>query len=438
MIRILTPLFLAILLAAPLRAEIDIQTVTSPQGQSAWLVQEDSIPMVAIELVFRGGATIEPDDQLGVVALMSDLLIEGAGDLDAQGFAAAVEALAAGISINAGRDSVTVSIRALSENLDQVIDLARLALTRPRFDDAALARLRAQHLAALERAARNPNRIASQEYAARAFAGHPYARPSDGTPETLTGLTRDHLRAAHRAALTRDRVLIGAAGDISADALGEMIDRLVGDLPLSQVPLPPYASYVLSGGVTVIDHPGPQSVIAFGHAGLPRDDPDFMAAFVMTEIFGGGRFGTRLMNELREQRGLTYGVGMSLASASFGDSFQGRLATDNARVADVIDLLREQWLWLASGGITQSDLDRAQTYLTGAYALRFDGNAAIAGILASMQFQGFPVDYVNFRNDLVRAVTLDDIHRVAARMIDPDALHFIVVGRPEGLQTRID
>jgi zinc protease len=200
------------------------------------------------------------------------------------------------------------------------------------------------------------------------------------------------------------------------------------------VDLPDYAEFTAPGGITVVDHQGPQSVIAFGHAGIARDDPDFMAAFVMNEIFGGGRFGTRLMRELREIRGLTYGVGTSVAAAPHGDSFQGRLSTDNARVGQVVELLRAEWEWLAEDGITQADLERVQTYLTGAYPLRFDGNASIAGTLASMQFQGFDIDYVNVRNDLVRAVSLADIERVADRMIDPEALHFVIVGQPQGLE----
>lgn len=427
------PLALALAFATPLHAEIDIQPITSPQGFSAWLVEETSIPFVAIELIFPGGANLDPDGAEGAVSLMTGLLSEGAGDLDAQGYAAALESLAGGVSFSAGRDSVSLTIRALSENRDEVMELARLALMEPRFDEASLQRARAQQLASLERAARNPNTIASRVFNEQAYAGHPYARPSDGTPESVAALTRDDILAAHQTALTRDRVLVGAAGDISAEELGAILDRLLADLPAANTALPDYAAFTLEGGTTVIPYDGPQSVIAFGHAGLPRDDDDFMAAFIMNEIFGGGRFGTRLMTELRETRGLTYGVGTSLASASHGDSYQGRLSTDNTRAAEVIDILRAEWEWLASGGITEDDLERIKTYLTGAYPLRFEGNGSIASILASMQFQGFDIDYVNIRNDLVRAVTLDDIHRVTARLIQPDALHFIIVGQPEGL-----
>lgn len=430
---LLKPLALALAFATPLHAEIDIQPVSSPQGFSAWLSEESSIPFVAIEIIFPGGANLDPEGAEGAVSLMSGLLSEGAGDLDAQEYAAALESLAGSVAFSAGRDSVSLSIQALSENRDQVIELARLALMEPRFDDAALNRARAQQLSSLERAARDPNSIASRTFNELAYVGHPYARPTGGTPESVAGLDRDAILSAHQTALTRDRVLIGAAGDISAEELGAILDRLLADLPEASVPLPDYAGFTAPPGITVVPHDGPQSVIAFGHAGLPRDDPDFMPAFVLNEIFGGGRFGTRLMTELRETRGLTYGVGTSLASASHGDSFQGRLSTANNRVGEVVEILRDEWEWLAGGGISEDDLDRIKTYLTGAYPLRFDGNGSIASILASMQFQGFDIDYVNIRNDLVNAVTLDDLERTAARLIKPEALHFVIVGQPEGL-----
>lgn len=430
---LLKPLALLLAFAAPLHAEVDIQPVTSPQGFDAWLSEERSIPFVAIEIIFPGGANLDPEGAEGAVSLMTSLLSEGAGDLDAQEYAAALESLAGSVSFSAGRDSVSLSIQALSENRDEVVELARLALMEPRFDEASLARARAQQRASLERAARDPNTIASRAFNALAYDGHPYARPTDGTPETVAGLTRDAISAAHQAALTRDRVLVGAAGDISAEELGDILDRLLANLPEATIPLPEYADFTAPPGVTVIPFDGPQSVIAFGHQGIPRDDDDFMAAFVMNEIFGGGRFGTRLMTELREVRGLTYGVGTSLASASHGDSFQGRLSTANDRAAEVVELLRAEWEWLADGGITEDDLERIKTYLTGAYPLRFDGNGSIASILASMQFQGFDIDYVNTRNDLVRALSLEDIDRVADRLIRPEALHFVIVGQPEGM-----
>lgn len=435
MIRLVLTLPLTLIwLALPLRAEIDITPVTSPGGVEAWLVQEDSIPFTALDLTFRGGANIEAAGKAGAVALMVGLLDEGAGDLDAQGFAAAAEELALEVRFDAGRDTVSVSARFLTENRDEAVALLRQALTRPRFDDDAIERVRAQALAGLRQDAVNPNSIASREFAAMAYGDHPYARSADGTPESVAALSRDDLVAAHQGALARDRVFVGAAGDISANELGALLDDLLDDLPETGAALPDRAAYELSPGVTVVPFDGPQSVIAFGHSGIARDDPDFLAAFVLNEVFGGGRFGTRLMSSLREERGLTYGVGAFLATADLGETYQGRMSTDNSRAAQAIELLRAEWADVAQNGITADELSRVQVYLTGAYPLRFDGNRSIAGVLSSMQFQGFDIDYVNYRNDLIDALTVDDMTRVAQGLMDADALHFVVVGQPEGLE----
>jgi len=434
MMRLLYSAALALTLASPVAAEIAIQPVATPDGNAAWLVEEHSIPFVSIELIFTGGAAIDPEGQSGAVSLMTALLNEGAGDMDALQYASALESLAGSVSFSAGRDSVTLSIRALSENRDQVVDLAILALTEARFDAASLERVRGQMVASLERDVRDPDTIAQRAFAELGYAGHPYANAPDGSPESVANLSRDTILDAHRTAFSRDLAYVGAAGDITPQELALIVDRILADLPVSSTPLPEYQSFAAPAGVSVIDYPGPQSVIQFGHAGMFYDDDDFMAAYLINTAFGGGGFGSRLMSELREERGLTYGVYTSLSSYRFGDSYVGRFSTANETAGEAIDLIRAQYEWLANGGITQDELDRVQTYLTGAYALRFDGNESIAGIMASMQFQGYPLDYVNIRNDLVRAVTLEDIRRVSARLAQPDALRFVVVGQPQGIE----
>ncbi len=424
---------LFVLVAAPLRAEVDITPVTSDSGVDAWLVQEPAIPFVALDLVFEGGATLDPDGAEGSVAMMSALLDQGGGALDAQAYAARTEALATRLSFDSGRDTVSVSARFLTENADQAITHLRRALVAPRFDAPAIERVRGQLIASLQRDARDPNALASRAFAQAAFAGHPYARPADGTPDSVAALTRDDIVAAHTAALARDRVHVGAAGDIGPDRLATLLDKLFDGMPDKGAPLPPRAEFGAEPGITQQPFDGPQSVIAFGHDGIARDDPNFLTAYVVNEVVGGGRFGTRLMRELREKRGLTYGASSFLATGLLGQSYQGRVSVQNANAGRVIALIRAEWRKLSEDGITAEELDRIKTYLTGAYPLRFDGNTAIAGIMASMQYQDFGIDYVNTRNAQVRAVTLDQANALARRLYKPEALRFVVVGQPEGL-----
>lgn len=421
--------------AAPLRAGVDIVEIVSPGGIAAWLVEEPAIPFLALELRFRGGAALDPEGREGAVALMTYLLEEGAGDYDSIAFAEATESLAAHFRFSVDNDTVSISARFLTENRDEAVELLRLALMEPRFDEMEVERIRAQVLSSLRAAERNPDSIASRTFVALAYAGHPYAIPADGTLDSMAALTVEDLREAHAAAIARDRLVVSAVGDIDAEALGHLLDRLLGDLPETGAPMPPAVEGTIAPGLTVVPFDGPQSHIVFGHEGPPRDDPDFLIAFLINDAVGGSGFTSRLMRSLREERGLTYGVYTWLAPRALGQTMQGGFSTSHGNVAEAIALVREVWADIAENGLGEAELSRMITYLTGEYPLRFDSNAAIARIMTGMQLQGFDADYVRVRNDRVAAITVEDVARVARRLYQPDALHFVVVGRPAGLET---
>ena len=433
MIRALfTAALLSLAAALPARA-IDIQQVTSPGGIPAWLVEDHSIPFVALNIAFRGGASVDAPGKRGAVNLMTALLEEGAGERDATAYAEALESLGATTSFDAGDDAVTVSLRALTENRDEAADLLHDALTTPRFDADAVERVRAQVQSVIRSEATDPQSIAAKEMARRAWGDHPYGSSLNGTAESVAALTADDLRAAKDRVLARDRVIVSAAGDIDAAALGALIDRILGDLPAqATAPLPPPAQLKLTGETTVIDWDSPQTVVSFAQAGLPMSDPDYFAAFVLDHILGGGGFSSRLMDEIREKRGLTYGVGTGLANKVLGETWQGGMATANDKTAEAVALVREV-VGNIREGVTDKELADAKTYLTGEYPLRFDGNGKIAGIFTGMQLMGMPRDYVNTRNGMIEKVTAADVKRVADRLLDPAKLEFVLVGRPVGL-----
>ncbi|ETX13854.1 zinc protease [Roseivivax halodurans JCM 10272] len=424
--------------ALPAAAAIDIQEVTTEAGFEAWLVEEESVPFVSLEIRFEGGAVLDPADKAGVTNLMVGLLEEGAGDLDARGFAAAQESLAASFSYDAGHDAVSVSARFLTENMDEVVALLQDSLSEPRFDEDAIERVRAQVMSGLRSAQNDPGEIAERRAAELAFGDHPYARPVSGTLESVPSLTRDDIVAAHETALVQDRVRIGASGDISAEELSELIDTLMEGLPETGGDLPRKIEVKTDGGVTVVPFDTPQSVAVFEQPGIDRHDEDFFPAYVMNEILGGGGFEARLTEEVRVKRGLTYGVYSYLATRDYADLVMGRVQSSNETVAEAVEVIRDEWGRMASEGVTEAELEQAKTYLTGAYPLRFDGNAAIASILVGMQMDDLTPDYVNTRNGKIEAVTVEDVKRVAGELLDPDALSFVVVGDPEGFDEAQD
>ena len=432
----LASFLLLILFALPAAAGVKINEVTSPGGIKAWLVEDHSIPFTALELRFRGGTSLDAPGKRGAVNLMVGLLEEGAGDLDARGFARATESLAASFGFDVGADTASVSARFLTENRDQAMDLLHQALLAPRFDPDAIRRVRAQVMTGLRSDAKDPDSIAGDAFRKMAYGDHPYGSDGSGTLDSVGDLTRDDLIAAHAAVFARDRLYVAAVGDITPEALGDLLDKLLGDLPAEGAPLPGPAEVTINGGVTVIPFDTPQSVALFGQPGIGRDDPDFFAAYVLNTIVGGGSFESRLMDEVRVKRGLTYGVYSYLVPRDLAAVYMGSVASANDRIADAVQVIRDVWADVAANGVTQKELDDAKTYLTGAYPLRFDGNGKIASIMAGMQTDGKPIDYIDTRNDKVNAVTLEDIKRVAARLLQPENLHFVVVGQPVGLETQ--
>ncbi|MGV8986495.1 MAG: M16 family metallopeptidase [Cypionkella sp.] len=420
-----------LLFAVPAQAEIQIQEVTSPGGIKAWLVENHDIPFTALTIRFKGGTSLDAPGKRGAVNLMTALIEEGAGDLDSQGFAAARDALAADFSFDSDEDGVGVSARYLTENADKALDLLHLALTKPRFDPQAIERVRAQVLQNIAANAKDPSAISGDILRKEAFGDHPYGTVGDGTLDSVKALTRDDILAAYHGSMARDRIYVAAAGDISAKDLGVLLDKLLGDLPATGAPQPADVALVAKGAVYQQDFPGPQSQIGFYQAGVKFEDPDYFAATILNEIVGGNGFSSRLMNEVREKRGLTYGIDTSLAAYEHAQILEGSLATANDKAAEAIQVIRDVWADVAKNGVTQKELDDTKTYMTGAYPLRFDGNRRIASILVGMQILGLPSTYPATRNAKVEAVTLDDVNRVAKSLLTPDKLSFIVVGKAE-------
>ena len=426
------------LAALPAKADIDVKEITTPGGLEAWLVEEHNIPFVSLELRFRGGASLDAPGKRGATNLMVGLLEEGAGDMDARAFARATESLAASFRYDVSDDTISISARFLTENQEDAVSLLRESLVNPRFDEQAIQRVRAQVMSNIRSSLKDPRDLAGMAFDKLVYGEHPYATPLNGTAESVSSLERQDLLDAHKATLARDRVFISAVGDITEDELKSLLEDLLGDLPETGAPLPEPAEVNLPGGVKVVDFETPQSVAMFAQPGIDRDDPDFFAAYILNHILGGGSFESRLMQEVREKRGLTYGVYSYLADRDGAQLWMGSVSSANDRIAEAVKVIRDEWARIRDNGVTEQELQDAKTYLTGAYPLRFDGNGPIADITVAMQMENLPTDYILNRNAMVEAVTLEDVNRVAQDLLDPSRLTFVITGQPKGLETTIN
>jgi zinc protease len=433
----LAPLALVLALGlatAPAALAMKIEEVKSPGGITAWLVEDHTVPVVSASIGFRGGAALDPDDKAGLASLTSALLDEGAGDLDSTAFQTKIEDLAATIGFDAGQDLMTARLRSLTANVDPVFDLLHLALTAPRFDEAPVARIRAETLDLLARDKRQPNAIASRLWWQKAFDGHPYARSSRGTPEAIERITADDMRGLVRARFAKDVLLVSVVGDITPATLAPLLDRTFGALP--EHAAPDTLSDVTvhhSNDTMVVNLPVPQSFVVFGQQGLKRNDPDWYGALVVLDILATGGLTSRLALEVREQRGLAYSISASLVPLQHSGLILGQVGSQNARVAQAIDLIRGEWRRMHDDGPTAKELADAKTYLTGSFPLSLDSTGRIAATMLSIQLDRLGIDYLDRRNALIEKVSMADAKRIAKRLLDPDDLFFVVVGSPENL-----
>ena len=425
----------AILWAATAAAATQVSRGGRPGGIEAWLVEEHSIPILSVRIAFRGGAALDPDGKEGLANMVSGLLDEGAGELDSQAFQARLDDLAIRLSFRARLDTFTASLKTLSENTDTAFEMLQLALTAPRFDAEPVERVRRQIQVGLKRSAEDPDDIAQETWFAAAFPGHPYGRPVKGTPESVAGITTDDLRAFVPARLALDRVYIGVVGDITPERLAPLLDTTLGGLPQTGTSLEADAAQPAAPGrLIVVERDIPQSVVVFGHAGLARNHPDYYAAYVMNRILGGGGFTSRLTNEVREKRGLAYSVYSYLSPFDHAALYLGRVGTENARIAEALDIIRAEFARMRDRGVTAEEFADAKRYLTGSFPLRLDSNGKIARLLVGIQLDDLGIDYIERRNDYIEAVTLADVNRVAAALLKPDELEVVVVGKPVGLE----
>jgi zinc protease len=396
-------------------------------------VRDPAVPLIAIDFGFRGGAAQDPADKAGTANMMVSLLDEGAGDLDDKTFHERLERKAIELSFNVGRDTVRGTVRTLKENQDEAFELLRLALNAPRFEKGAVERIRSQIISRLQRQSTNPNDIASRTWWGTAFPGHPYGRPANGTLESVAAITTDDMRGYLKRVLTRETLKIGIVGDIDASSAGRLVDKAFSTLPMKSELAPiPDVTIQGVGKRLLVDLDVPQAVVQFGGPGVKRSDPDFMPAYLMSHVLGGGSFSSRLYREVREKRGLAYGVSANLSWQYHASVLVGGTATRSDATKETIDVIEEQFALMAKDGPSADELAKAKTYLKGSFALGLDTSSKIANQLVSMQMDNLGIDYIERRSGLIDAVTLEDTKRMAKRLLDGGLL-VAIVGRPQGV-----
>ena len=434
LVRTLAALALIVALV-PSADAVTVERVVSPGGIEAWFVEDSTVPLLAIEFSFRGGAVHDPKGKAGLANLAAALMDEGAGELDSQAFQRRLQNLSIQLGFAARKDSFNGTFKTLNRNRGEAVRLLRLALTKARFDADAVERMRTEIISDIKRRSSRPGTIARRTWRRATFRDHPYGTPLSGTETSIQTITVPDMREFLKQRLTKDKLVVGVSGDISKSELAALLDEAFGDLPGkgAETPVAPAVAAAL-GDTFVVRRPVPQSIAVFGLPGLSRDDRDYYAAYVMNHILGGGSFSSWLYNEVREKRGLAYSVYSYLNPRRSAPLWMGSVSTANARMGQSVDLIKAQIQRMRDQGVSEEELKNAKLFINGSFPLRFTSTDRIASILAALQFHNLGIDYLDRRASLIDAVTRKDVARVAKRLLDPAKLIVTVVGDPQGVE----
>ena len=412
----------------------EVKEVVSSGGFKAWLVEEHELPLIAAKLVFTGsGTAYDPPKLQGRASMTAALLTEGAGDLDSNAFNRALEDNAIEMHFALDEDMLRASFVSLSQNKEKAFSYLAMALTKPRFDDSAIERVRSQALSTLLQQEKDPSYVLNRQWETMIFPGHPYSNPAIGTHDSVEAMSKNALQDFTHRFLTRENLVIAVVGDITPAELSKLMDAQLALLPEKYSPdvsLPEVSLPVQSKQVAVASDI-PQTMVMFGTAGVKRTDPDYYAAYVMNHILGGGGLSCKLVKEIREKRGLAYSASSQLQPLQHSGIWLGEFATRNEKVDEAMTVLRDTLKDYAQNGPTDKELADAKTYLTGSFVLGLDSNADIANYLIGMQIYHLGKDYLDKRNSMIMAVTKEQAKQAAKKLVDPEHLQVVMVGKAQ-------
>lgn len=420
---------------APSARQLDIQQWQTAEGARVLFVQASELPMFDLRLTFAAGSSHDGAVP-GLASLTNAMLNEGVPGKDVSQIAADFENLGADFSAGAYRDMAVASLRSLSDPAlsKPALSLFSEVIGRPTFPDDALARLKNQLLAGFEYQKQDPGTQANLKVFERLYGNHPYAHPSSGDERSVPGITSAQLKAFHARAYTAPNAVIALVGDLTRERAEAIAAQISAALPkgpaLPKIPQPATPK----AGLSHIEFASNQTHLVLAQLGIDRSSPDQPALALGNQIFGGGGFGARLMHEVRERRGLTYGVYSGFSPMQvrgpFMISLQTRADYSEGTLALIKDLLRD---YLREGP-TAKEVDDAKREMAGSFPLSTASNADIVGQLAVMGFYDLPLTYLDDYMRKIQALTVEDVKAAWARHLNPDDLVVVTVG-PNVTQT---
>ena len=423
-------LFLAVVtMPADHALALDVTRTRLPNGLIVLHSENHNLPIVMITLMVKAGQIHEPAEKAGTANLVAELLAEGTINHSSKIISEQVDFIGASLDATAGADFTTISLSILKKDLPVGFEIFSDILLNPTFPESEMTRVKERIKGILKQREEDPSFLAEREFKQVVFGNHPYARLTEGSSSSLDLITREDLKRFHAGYFVPNNAIFSVSGDITSDELGALLSKYLGKWEMKQVP--DNNSPELETGrikkVIKINKDLTQANIVLGHLGISRENPDYYAVSVMNYILGGGGFSSRLMQSIRDEKGLAYDVHSFFEALKQAGTFEVGVQTKNESASTAIADIHRQLELIREEPVSDEELSEAKSYLTGSFRRRLDTNRKIADFLAAVEFYELGGDYVDKYAGYVNAVTKEDILRVARKYIDPDNYVLVVV-----------
>lgn len=411
----------------------EIETWITSKGTEVYYVHAPELPMVDMEIVFDAGGS-RNGDLPGLAGLTNGLLSLGAAGFDADVISNGFESLGAVYGSSSGYDSASVSLRSLTDEslLTKAIDNLMLVISKPDFANEALERRRARTLIGLKSKQQSPSALAKDAFMDAVYQSHPYSKPNDGTEVSIKAITREDIVSFYKKYYVASNALVAIVGAVDREQAEQIAEKLTSGLEQGEKAAPLEKVNDLEKADTVfIEHPSAQTHILVGQPGLKRGDPDYFPLYVGNHVLGGGGMVSRLFEEVREKRGLSYSAYSYFSPMRFNGPFLAGLQTRSDQVDEALSVLMDNINLYIETGPTEDELIAAKKNITGGYPLRIDSNSKILGYVVVIGYYKLPLDYLDTFNANVDAVTIEQIKDAFKRRLTPDKLITVMVGSSE-------
>ncbi len=417
---------------------LDVTRQVLKNGLTLLVVERHNVPVVRVSVGINAGNLHEPGDKAGLASLVAGLLTEGTATRTAQQISEEIDFVGGSVGASGGGDFVSANLSVLKKDLDLGFGLLSDIILNPSFPENEIIKQKERIKGGLRSMEDDPGYISSREFKKAVFGDHPYGRLLTGTVETIDSITRDDLVDFHLRYYVPENSVMAVVGDVTNEEVEQLIQKYLSDWrPGGPSAAAPQKINIIKERKTVtIDKGLTQANIILGHAGVSRDDSDYYALSVMNYILGGGGFSSRLMQNIRDDKGLVYDIHSYFASDKYGGSFQVELQTKNESANTAIAEVLKEINQIRSSPVTKDELSDAQSFLTGSFPMRIETGARIAGFLVAVEYYGLGSDYIDNYPEYINSVTREEVLRVAKKYLDPGNYVLVVVADQQKAQLR--